>query len=43
MSAVEANIREEEVLVCRSKVSEIPLAEILSHTPVQQGFHHILP
>ena len=41
VSALEANIRQEEVSVCRSEVSEVPLAEVPSHTPVQQGVHHL--
>ena len=37
---VGANIRYEEVLVCRSEVSKVHLVEIPSHTPVQQDVHH---
>ena len=43
LSALEANIRWEDVLVYRSEVSEVPLAKIPSHMPVQQGFHHLGP
>ena len=44
LAALEANIRQlEEVLVCRLEVSEVPLAEIPSHTPVQQGVRHLGP
>ena len=37
LSALEANIRSKKVIVYRSEVGEVRLAEIPSHTPVQQG------
>ena len=43
LSAPEANIRWEEVLVCRSQVSVVPLDEIARHTPVQHGVRHLGP
>ena len=41
LSALEANDPQEEVVVCRSEFSEVLLAESPSHTPVQQGIHHL--
>ena len=41
LSEIGAKIGWEEVLVCRSEVSKVPLAEIPSQTPVQQGVHHL--
>ena len=41
LSALEANDPYEEVVVCRSEISEVLLAESPSHTPVQQGLHHL--
>ena len=43
LSALESNICKKEVLVYRSEVSEVPLAEIQSRTPVEQGVHHLGP
>ena len=43
LSALEANIRYEEGLVCGSEVSKVSLADISTHTPVQQGVHHLAP
>ena len=43
LSELEANIRSEVVLVYRSEISKMPLAEIPSHTPVQQDVHHLGP
>ena len=43
LSALEANDPWEEVVVCRSELSKVLLAECLSHTPGQQGLHHLGP
>ena len=41
LSALKANDPEEEVVVHRSELSEVLLAESPSHTPVQQGLHRL--
>ena len=40
-SALEANYPKEELVVCRSELSEVLLAKSLRHTPVQQDLHHL--
>ena len=41
-SALDYNFPHEVVVVCRSELSEVLLAESSSHTPVQQGLHHLV-
>ena len=43
LSELEDNIRSEVVLEYRSEIIKVPLAEIPSHTAVQQGVHHLGP
>lgn len=40
-SALEANNPKEEVVVYRSGIIEVPLAEGRRHTPVQESLHHL--
>ena len=41
LPSLEANDPREEVVVCRSELSEVLLAESPSQTPVQQGLHRL--